>query len=277
MNKIYTVGYSGRTPEQLKQAAEKLDALVVDIRHARRSRIFEWNEDNLFRVLGAERYCPLPEWGNVNYKTGPIQLADAPRGLLKTLKFLETHNVILLCGCAEYSICHRRVCAELFHERGIPAQELSWPESSAVAGRVKALSLWQPWASLIAVGAKKIETRHWSTSHRGPLAIHAAKTRAGFESAVSIRSEYLQLCGYCYDAEMPTGVLLCVVDLVDCVSTENLVGKISEQERAFGNYQVGRFGWIMENVRVLPTPVAYRGRQGIFSVEISKQLIEWNR
>lgn len=39
---------------------------------------------------------------------------------------------------------------------------------------MKALTLHQPWASLIAVGAKKIETRSWSTSYRGPLAIHAA-------------------------------------------------------------------------------------------------------
>lgn len=43
------------------------------------------------------------------------------------------------------------------------------------AGHVKALSLWQPWASLIALGVKTIETRSWSTKYRGPLAIHAAK------------------------------------------------------------------------------------------------------
>ena len=42
---------------------------------------------------------------------------------------------------------------------------------------MKALTLHQPWASLIAVGAKKIETRPWSTKYRGPLAIHAGKHR----------------------------------------------------------------------------------------------------
>src|SRR5690348_17556570 len=40
---------------------------------------------------------------------------------------------------------------------------------------MKALTLTQPWASLVAIGAKRIETRSWSTSYRGPLAIHAAK------------------------------------------------------------------------------------------------------
>ena len=46
---------------------------------------------------------------------------------------------------------------------------------------MKAITLWQPWASLIAVGAKTIETRGWATNYRGPLAIHAAKRRAKFE------------------------------------------------------------------------------------------------
>ena len=39
---------------------------------------------------------------------------------------------------------------------------------------MKALTVWQPWASLIALGVKTIETRSWHTSYRGPLAIHAA-------------------------------------------------------------------------------------------------------
>ena len=42
---------------------------------------------------------------------------------------------------------------------------------------MKAISLWQPWATAIAVGAKRIETRHWPTKHRGPLMIHAAKRK----------------------------------------------------------------------------------------------------
>lgn len=38
---------------------------------------------------------------------------------------------------------------------------------------MKALTIRQPWASLIAHGVKTIETRSWSTKYRGPLAIHA--------------------------------------------------------------------------------------------------------
>ena len=39
---------------------------------------------------------------------------------------------------------------------------------------MKALTIWQPWASLIACGAKRYETRSWATKYRGPIAIHAA-------------------------------------------------------------------------------------------------------
>ncbi len=49
---------------------------------------------------------------------------------------------------------------------------------------MKALTLHQPWASLIAEGVKTIETRSWSTKYRGPMAIHAAKTAEWEQVAV---------------------------------------------------------------------------------------------
>jgi len=42
---------------------------------------------------------------------------------------------------------------------------------------MKAITLWQPWASLIACGAKKYETRSWYTNYRGKIAIHASKKK----------------------------------------------------------------------------------------------------
>ena len=44
---------------------------------------------------------------------------------------------------------------------------------------MKVLSLLQPWATLVVMGIKQIETRSWSTAHRGTLLIHASKGRAG--------------------------------------------------------------------------------------------------
>jgi activating signal cointegrator 1 len=46
---------------------------------------------------------------------------------------------------------------------------------------VKAWSLWQPWATLVALGEKRIETRSRPMKYRGPLAIHAALTTKGFD------------------------------------------------------------------------------------------------
>ena len=58
-----------------------------------------------------------------------------------------------------------------------------------------ALSLWQPWASAIAVGAKVFETRHWATERRGLIAIHAAKrwTRDQRETAHTLCGTFAAL------------------------------------------------------------------------------------
>ncbi|RYX84273.1 ASCH domain-containing protein [bacterium] len=160
---------------------------------------------------------------------------------------------------------------------------------------MKAISLWQPWASLIAIGAKRVETRGWSTSYRGPLAIHAAKntsqldycTLPSFLNALhgagmwqipdtitSTFSERSIVAAYhkltikqkLQWLPLPLGAVVAIVDLVDCVPTETLAPKLSLDETAFGNYTRGRFGWVLENVRKIE-PVPYRGAQGFFTVE----------
>lgn len=50
------------------------------------------------------------------------------------------------------------------------------PNDQGAGDRVKAITLHQPWASLIAAGVKTIETRSWSTPYRGIIAIHAGVT-----------------------------------------------------------------------------------------------------
>lgn len=54
---------------------------------------------------------------------------------------------------------------------------------------MKALTLTQPWATLVAIGLKRIETRSWSTPYRGPLAIHAAKSLGSMTTG-----EFVRLC-----------------------------------------------------------------------------------
>lgn len=131
------------------------------------------------------------------------------------------------------------------------------------------LSLWQPWAMLIAIGAKEYETRHWNTSYRGELVIHAAKKRDA-ETLAALHT--LQESGVL--ARMPQrwsplhfGCALCIVTLTDCIPTEIIRESLSVQERAFGNYSSGRYAWKLENVRAFPQPIPIRGQQGLWKWE----------
>ena len=117
-------------------------------------------------------------------------------------------------------------------------------------------------ASLIVEGTKKIETRSWYTSYRGPLLIHAAKrkiTRDSWEE---------DLLPYIKDPlqPVPLGAIVGRVQLVDCVRTEKLVGQISHTENQLGNFADGRFGWVTEKPEVFQTPIPYKGMQGLFEV-----------
>jgi hypothetical protein len=127
---------------------------------------------------------------------------------------------------------------------------------------VKALSLWQPWAQLIVAGRKKIETRHWETKYRGPLAIHAAK-----KDGAPIR-DFAQ--GFGYDNKsLPRGVIVCTVQLVDCLPA-GLALLRSEQARTeeklgYGDFAEGRFCWIFDDIQPIE-PIAWRGEQGLFTL-----------
>lgn len=55
---------------------------------------------------------------------------------------------------------------------------------------MKAISLWQPWATLISTGDKTWETRSWATTYRGPLAIHAAKKFGPLERLLAFSGWY---------------------------------------------------------------------------------------
>ncbi len=60
---------------------------------------------------------------------------------------------------------------------------------------------------------------------------------------------------------MHFGCVIAVVDLIDCLPTEELAKTISEREGIYGNYEQGRFGWLLENARQLEEPLPYRGSQ----------------
>lgn len=135
---------------------------------------------------------------------------------------------------------------------------------------MKALSLWQPWATLVAIESKMFETRHWSTSYRGPLAIHAAKKETKALYALSLSEPFasnLVGAGYKYNfSSLPFGAFVAVADLVDIFPTETIVNSIGEDERAFGDYSPGRFAWKLENLRRIE-PLPAPGHQGLWNID----------
>jgi hypothetical protein len=136
----------------------------------------------------------------------------------------------------------------------------------------KALSLWQPWATLIAIGAKRFETRSWKTDYRGPMVIHASKRFTVDERGICISQPFarvLKQAGYERLSDIPLGVALCIVDLVDILPTEKVRSnsyraQIFVDELKFGDYSDGRFAWKLENVRRFNAPIPMRGAQGLF-------------
>ena len=128
MNPLYTLGYTGLKPTEIVQAAERLDAIIADIRFSPRSRHPMWHGTKMQAAWG-ERYIHLPELGNVNYKRDRgdgIILADPEAGRARALDLLARQPVILLCACVDWKTCHRRDAAELIAQRsGVDIRHLS--------------------------------------------------------------------------------------------------------------------------------------------------------
>jgi hypothetical protein len=143
---------------------------------------------------------------------------------------------------------------------------------------VRAISLWQPWATLIAIGAKSIETRSWETLHRGPIAIHAAKKWDRTLAAMCVDQPHFRKRLFAPEhglvSEDGKGLVLpfgCIVATASLVRIERIGVSyrhgISDEEAAFGDYSPGRFAWHLRDVVKLDVPVPVRGAQGIFDLD----------
>ncbi len=120
---------------------------------------------------------------------------------------------------------------------------------------MKALSVKQPWASLIADGEKNIEVRSWSTPHRGPLLI-CSGARPDAEHAL------LDDQGHAID--LPLGVLLAEVELTDCrpLTPDDL------HDACLDEYSPGLFAWVLANPRHID-PIPVKGRLGLFDLPLT--------
>lgn len=135
---------------------------------------------------------------------------------------------------------------------------------------MKALTLTQPWATLVALGSKKVETRSWRTHYRGRLAIHAAK---GFPRLAKEFAMHERTLGR-LPPYLPRGAVLCTVELRDCLPVEEVAPDVTALERLYGDYSIGRWAWVLENVEVFDEPIFTRGSLGLWNWELEEALGE---
>lgn len=115
MNKLYTLGYTGRKPDDIAVIAKGLGAAVVDIRLNPVSRMDHWNGYSLRSFLDRQglTYAHIPDLGNLNYKNGgPIAIKDITMGALSLRTLLFACPCVLLCACADHESCHRSFVAQ---------------------------------------------------------------------------------------------------------------------------------------------------------------------
>lgn len=135
---------------------------------------------------------------------------------------------------------------------------------------MKALSLWQPWATLVALEVKTYETRSWGTDYRGPLLICSTKTFNKECRELSQQAPFnvaLHAGGYLTVDDLPLGAAVCLANLVEVTPTREMLflDKLGKIERHFGDFSLGRFAWGLADVQVLPTPIPVKGKQGLWT------------
>jgi len=160
---------------------------------------------------------------------------------------------------------------------------------------MKAITVWQPWASLWACGAKQFETRPWATKYRGPIAIHAAAmnpfkviqnlnddTIAAMKASLRTLGLLPRNGDFRY---LPCGAVIATAELVGChkmvlhggrglssastgwLETDHGIYEPDEQELLFGDWTPGRYAWEIVNIKMLETPVPAKGKQRLWDWE----------
>jgi hypothetical protein len=149
--------------------------------------------------------------------------------------------------------------------------------------------MYQPHATLSAVGAKTIETRPFETKHRGWVAIHAAKTSPAEYTDLAKIDPFLRVLqatvrGYDGIESLPTGAIVGVYWLaavMDAVLTTERWKQLPAYtlpyadyddvpmgEAAFGDYTRGRKAWWTTNIVALPEPIPCSGAQGMWDTRM---------
>jgi hypothetical protein len=137
------------------------------------------------------------------------------------------------------------------------------------------ITIRQPWAWAIAKGYKTVENRGWTTSHRGPIAIHAAKKwdNPAVDAVRTVRDLAREQGATLPERladDLPlsdVGVIIAVVDLVSiCTASLKQAGPV---QCGCGPWaQPGEAHWLLANARPLPDPIAAKGRLSLWAADV---------
>lgn len=126
---------------------------------------------------------------------------------------------------------------------------------------MKVLSIQEPFAALIRDGQKCVETRSFKTNYRGELYIHASSTKMTKEVQIKFTKILPE--------DLPYGEIICKCHLVDCIlMTKEYVEDMKKNhpiEYLCGDYQEGRYAWILQDIQVLHEPIVAKGQLGIWN------------
>ncbi len=136
---------------------------------------------------------------------------------------------------------------------------------------MQAISLTQPWAQLVVLGSKRVETRSWPTKYRGEIAIHASKGFPALSRALCHEHPtYRWALSELWEPDnLPLGSIIGIVEITDCLPTEKAddIGLYSHHaEWAFGDYGAGRYMWLLSNPVMWDTPIPCKGALKIWTV-----------
>ena len=142
---------------------------------------------------------------------------------------------------------------------------------------MKAISIQQPYATLIILGLKVFETRSWATPHRGPLLIHAACNFSNDNVELAHHPDiawHLAEHGYRSFDELPRGVILGEVELLDIFPVAALFNDadlhrtfgelLTPTELQAGHWINGHYAWLLRRTQQFQESIPARGQQGLW-------------
>lgn len=136
------------------------------------------------------------------------------------------------------------------------------------------ISLWQSWASLLFIpGAKAHETRHWPVPHRlvgRRILIHAAKhpiARNDYDADDAIAMLCANRFSAAWRQSLPFGAFVGSAPLQSCRQMPE-AQPLSRVDEMCGNWEPGRWAWLLTERRAFSAPIPAKGQQGFWTAEI---------